>query len=67
MKIESDFAILDVKRGRSKLDKLCNTGHGMNPPLEVLIRGKITGRWGQSDGISQEFQVEVESVEVVKP
>jgi hypothetical protein len=67
MKIKSDFAILDVTRGRSKLDKLCNTGHGMNPPLEVLIRGKITGRWSQSDGISQEFQVQVDSVEVVKP
>jgi hypothetical protein len=66
MKIKSDFALLDVKTGKGALNKMCDKGHGISKPVNVIIRGKITGRWGQSDGISQEFQVDVEAVEVVK-
>ncbi len=64
MKIKSDFALLDVKTGRAALNRQCGKDHNMKERVPVIIRGYITHRHGNSDGISQEFGVEVTSVEV---
>jgi hypothetical protein len=69
MKLKSEFAILDVMHGRRQLDKLIDkagNGHDLPERIPVVIHGWITGRWGSDDGISQEFNVKVDSVEVVK-
>jgi len=57
VKLQSHIAILDVKHGRKKLDKLTKQNE-----IPVTIKGVITGPWGHDDGVSQEFQVIVESV-----
>jgi hypothetical protein len=56
--ISSEFALLDVKRGRVELARRINRGEKRIP---VTIRGYITEVWGYDDGISIEFQVEVTS------
>ena len=73
MKLQSDFALLDVKRGRRQLDKMVErnglTGaakHDLPERIPVVIRGYITHRHGRDDGISQEWGVEVSSVEVLE-
>lgn len=66
MKIKSTFALLDVQNGRGSLNKKIKVGNYIPDPVEVIIRGKITHRHGGFDGVSQEFGVEVTSVEVVK-
>ena len=62
MRLQSDFAILDVKRGRRgllrKLEKRPR-------PVPVTITGKIVRAWGGDDGVSQEFEVEVDRVRVI--
>lgn len=66
MRIKSRFAILDVLVGRSTLNKRIPKGsNDMTEPVRVIIHGSITGRWGGFDGTSQEFNVEVDKVEVV--
>jgi hypothetical protein len=72
MKLQSDFALLDVKRGRRQLDKLVDrngkTGaekHDLPERIPVVIHGWITHRHGRDDGVSQEYGVEVDRVEVV--
>ena len=55
-KIDSDFALLDVKRGRVKLAKRINAGETRIP---VTIRGYITTVHSNDDGTSIEFQVDV--------
>lgn len=68
MRLKSDFALLDVKHGRRQLDKMIDKvgkGHDLPAPVPVVIHGFITGRHGQDDGISQEFNVEVSKVEVL--
>lgn len=60
MDIGSDFAILDVTKGRRELMKhVNNKGY-----IDVVIRGRIETAWGDDDGISREFSVDVKSVEV---
>jgi hypothetical protein len=66
MKIKSKFALLDVETGRGGLNKMIKGGHDLAEPIEVIIRGKITRRHGSFDGVSQEFGVQVSSVEVVE-
>lgn len=69
MKLYSDFALLDVKHGRKKLDKLIDKGgkgHDLPAPVKVVIYGELTGRHGEDDGTSQEFTVQVTKVEVVE-
>lgn len=56
--MKSDFAILDVKAGRSELAK--RGGKGERIP--VTIRGFIASRWGTDDGTSTEFAVDVTDV-----
>ena len=67
MKLQSDFALLDVRRGRRQLDKLCDKAGGNDLPkrIPVVIHGWITHRHGSDDGVSQEYGVEVDRVEVV--
>lgn len=73
MKLQSDFALLDVKHGRRQLDKMVErngmTGaarHDLPERIPVVIRGYITGRYGSDDGVSQEWCVEVSNVEVLE-
>lgn len=60
MKLQSNFALLDVKRGRVGLRKKLEKG----ALVPVIIYGRVTHIWGNDDGESQEFEVEVDSVEV---
>jgi hypothetical protein len=55
-KIDSTFAILDVKRGRVALAKRTNRGETRIP---VTIRGYIVNQHGNDDGTSIEFEIEV--------
>lgn len=56
--ITSEFALLDVKKGRVSLASRIRKGEKFN----VTLRGTITGVWGHNDGISQEFQVDVDGI-----
>lgn len=74
MKLQSDFALLDIRRGSRQLDKaIDNNGfsgartHYLPQRIPVIIRGWITHRHGRHDGESQEFGVEVSAVEVQQP
>jgi len=69
MKIGSDFAILDVKRGRRRLQR-----HFKHRPIgscprkmliPVVIHGFIESQWGGDDGVSTEFGVTVKKVEIL--
>lgn len=62
IEISSDFAILDVKAGRGALRKHFDAPFPSHIP--VVIHGSITNVWGNDDGVSREFTVHVESVEV---
>lgn len=67
--IDSDFAILDVKKGRSKLARHFATrprlgGCPKEMRIPVVIKGYIDGIHGSDDGTSREFTVIVESAQV---
>ena len=65
MTISSDFAILDVKRGRKKLAKKMPPGSDSLPDdqrIPVTIHGFISHRHSGDDGVSIEFGVDVEKV-----
>lgn len=67
MKLESDFALLDVKRGRKALAKRMPPGSNSLPKdkrIPVTIRGYISHRHGADDGTSIEFGVDVTSVRI---
>jgi hypothetical protein len=64
--IDSDFALLDVKKGRAALSKaLTKLPQGQR--VKVVITGyfdnDLRGH-GNDDGTSREFCIDVESVEV---
>lgn len=59
LKLESGLAILDVKAGRRSVNGQLRLGK----KIDIVIRGRIDAPWGNDDGVSQEFQVEVDSVE----
>lgn len=64
-KIDSTYALLDVKKGRRKLAgrvERLKEGEG----IPVVIHGRIVSRWGNDDGTSIEFQVDVDSCEEVE-
>lgn len=70
MDIGSDFAILDIKKGRKKLAKHFASTPAFGPCPEelripVTIRGYIGDVWGNDDGTSQEFNVTVEKLMTV--
>ncbi len=83
--IVSDFAILDVKRGRAALRSRCAREakkvaearqHGCHYAesacyecealvrIPVVIRGFVTHAHSRDDGVSQEFSVLVEKLEI---
>lgn len=69
MKITSDFAILDVKRGRATLAKRFTDrpSTGLCPltmRVPVVITGYIDEQHSRDDGVSIEFSVVVEKLEV---
>lgn len=67
MKLQSDFALLDVKRGRKQLAKLMPNGsQRTDNVIPVIIKGYISHRHGNDDGTSIEFGVDVTSVEIVE-
>jgi hypothetical protein len=63
VKVTSDFAILDVKKGRKKLFKLFDK-RPPQPGFPVVIRGRLDRVHGDDDGTSREFQVTVDSVKL---
>lgn len=60
MAIKSDFAILDVKGGRTDLEQRFREEPGLRIP--VVIYGYIDGIHGNDDGVSREFNVQVQYV-----
>lgn len=58
--ISSDFAILDVKKGRKALDQMLL----MEPSVrfKLTIEAEVDYVWGGDDGISQEFALKVTSL-----
>ena len=58
LRLESGLAILDVKGGRRAVNGQLKLGK----KIDVVIRGKIDAPWGDDDGVSQEFQVAVDSI-----
>lgn len=63
--IKSDFALLDVKAGRAGLFRLFKKDPTAKIP--VTITGYISGILGHDDGVSREFQIDVESVTATLP
>ena len=59
--IKSEYAILDVL-GRD--GELYRRVRGDGAEIPVVIRGKIVRVFGDHDGVSREYDVEVESVDV---
>lgn len=59
MRLQSNFAILDVKRGRGRLRQELRKGH-----IPVIIHGFIDCEHSKDDGTSQEFTIKVDRVEV---
>ena len=64
MKTTSNFALLDVKRGRKALRKIV-AGHKRKIP--VTIKGYIVGDWSADDNTSIEFEVQVTSHKLGNP
>ena len=60
LEIKSEFALLDVlsKSERKRLQQRLNKG-----PVEIVLKGRLTKVWGNHDGTSQEYEVEVDAVE----
>lgn len=69
MKFTSDFAILDIKTGRAALAHRFVTRPRMGPCPEnlrvpVVITGYLDCVHSRDDGVSQEFSVVVEKLEL---
>ncbi len=58
-RIDSNVCVLDVEKGRVQLARRVNNGEKRIP---VTIRGYITDIWGNDDGCSIPFTVEVADV-----
>ena len=61
-KISSDFAILDVMRGRKALERLLTRDPDARIP--VVIHGWLDSPHSNDDGTSIEFSVHVTSVDM---
>lgn len=60
--IKAGFAFLDVKSGRKSLEKLTQEAR-----IPVTIKGYINCPNSHDDGVSMEFEVEVENLTLGKP
>jgi len=58
--ISSDFAIVDIKKGRNALAKYLRE----NARLSVVIHATLTEPYGNDDGVSIEFNADVTKIEV---
>ena len=63
MKLQSTYAMLDVMRGRVGLKKAIERGKAVS----VVIEGEISDMFGNDDGVSREFNVDVKRVTVKEP
>ncbi len=63
-RIKSTFAIVDVCFGRDKLEKYVR-GHDNKNEVEVVLKGRINDLWSVGDDISSEFEMVVDSIEIV--
>lgn len=63
-KIVSKFALLDVTRGRKALANAVDHIKDENIAVPVVITGFIVNVWGDDDGTSQEFQIDVTEVKI---
>lgn len=61
-KITSDYAILDVMKGRVKIASHLKK-HG---PIRVMVELEVTDPFGGNDGTSIEFNCKVLSMKVAK-
>ena len=69
MKLKSNFALLDVRHGRKRLAKMMPPGSQSLPKdkrIPIVIHGWISHRHGADDGVSIEFGVDVDRVEVIE-
>jgi hypothetical protein len=75
--IQSDFGILDVKRGRGwlfdyfKRTRPATKSEGIgripvNKPLPVTIEAEIIDVYGGDDGVSREFELKIKKVTVTE-
>jgi hypothetical protein len=64
MKLTSNFALLDVKQGRKTLRKVVGR-HTHKVP--VTVQAFIVGEWSDDDGVSIEYELDVQSVTLGKP
>lgn len=62
-RITSTFALLDIQKGRKKLAKRFDAQPD-DLRIPVTITGYLFSVFGADDGVSQEFCVEVEKLEV---
>lgn len=60
--LESDFAVLDIKKGRRSLLQACKRGES----TKVTITGFIEEPWGDDDGVSQEFTLNIRDISIVQ-
>jgi len=60
--LQSDFAILDIKKGRKSLLQACKRGES----TKVTITGFIEEPWGDDDGVSQEFTLSIRDISIVQ-
>lgn len=66
--IDSDFALLDVKKGRKRLAKKMPSGAGVlkaDERIPIVIHGFISHQASNDDGVSIEFAVDVEKVVIM--
>lgn len=61
--IDSDFALLDVRGPDGALYNRM-TEESWSHRVPVVIRGEIVRVWGDHDGTSREYQVNVQTVDV---
>ncbi|MBN8928031.1 MAG: hypothetical protein J0H19_15580 [Rhodospirillales bacterium] len=64
----SGFALIDIKSGRVSLSKLFGPNgypkDGQTVRIPITIQGYITHRHSSDDGVSIEYGVEVESLQI---
>src|SRR3546814_4043200 len=62
--IESDYLLLDVKKGRHALARFLERGHG---PVKIMIEAEIEYSYAHDDGTSIEFVCKVNRLETLRP
>ena len=63
LNLGSEYAFLDINEGREELRRHLAAGR----VVPIIIRGVIDAEGSSDDGVSQEFDVHVEALEVGEP